>query len=69
MSRTKPNHKTFNACGEDNGKAKLTARKVVRIRALHGTGLISLSELGRVFDVHHSCVAKVCTRAAWAHIP
>lgn len=59
---------TLSACGEENGKAKLNARKVRRIRAQYGSGLVSLPELGRMHGVTHSCIFKVVTRHTWGHI-
>lgn len=60
--------KMFSACGEDNGKAKLTSGKVVRIRKLYATRLISAVELGRVFGVHHACINRAINRVTWAQV-
>ncbi len=68
MTKRKRGREPAKTCGEQNGRAKLSSRKVIRARALHSTGLISLGELGKVFGVRYVCIARAINRETWAHI-
>jgi len=52
--------------GEANEAAKLTAAKVVQIRAL--SGKLSQSKIGEMFGVKQGTVSAVILRKSWAHI-
>ena len=52
--------------GESNQAAKLTAEKVVRIRAL--SGKLSQAKIGEMFGVKQGTVSAVILRKSWAHI-
>ena len=53
--------------GEHNPRAKLTDHKVRRIRVLAKAGL-SISSLGRRFEVDKSLIARVVKRQSWSHV-
>jgi lambda repressor-like predicted transcriptional regulator len=50
--------------GEKNGRAKMTWRRVRRIRNLHRKG-VSLRELGRMFRLDFSTVGSIVRRETW----
>jgi hypothetical protein len=54
-------------CGEANSKAKLTATKVVAIRARHASGETKRG-LGRSFGVAHKTIADVIAGRTWRHV-
>ena len=51
--------------GEQHPKAKLTIQKVERIRKIHASNLLTLSELGRMFNVYPSTIERLVTRKNW----
>lgn len=60
-------HGTSNR-GERNGHAKLTERKVKKIRKLHKAGW-SQYQLGRRFKVTRATIAEITRREIWRHVP
>ena len=52
------------ACGEDNGRAKLTWAKVREMRAWATTG-VTVSQLAREFHVSRKSVSKILDGRAW----
>lgn len=57
--------------GEDNGRAKLTASKVVLVRMLHETmpDVWKSQVLARVFGVTNAVIWHVLKRRTWRHVP
>lgn len=55
-------------CGEQNGRAKLTATQVRQIHELHAAGLTK-QQIGTHFGVSRSAVSRVCTGKLWRHRP
>jgi hypothetical protein len=51
--------------GERNGQAKLSQDEITRIRDLHATGEYSFAELGRIYEVHRSCIFKIVNKLHW----
>lgn len=51
--------------GEGHPKAKLTIQKVERIRKIYASGLLTLTELSRMFNVYPSTIERVVTRKHW----
>lgn len=56
------------AAGEVNGNAKLTATKVIEIRALYAAGGTTLKRLAAQFGVNFPIIGKIINRKAWSHI-
>lgn len=56
------------ACGESNGRAKLTDRKVLAIRRIWEEGGVTKKELGSMFGVSSVLVSKIVRRKLWKHI-
>lgn len=54
--------------GEANGHAKLTDRKVRRIRKLYDTGKHTQAELGEMFGVAENTISQVVNRKTWRHV-
>jgi hypothetical protein len=52
--------------GEANGRAKLAAADVDRVRLLYGLGGRSMASLGREFGVSHTQVQRVLSKENWA---
>jgi len=57
------------AHGEANGSAKLTASKVLDIRARYAAGGITQRLLGSHFGVSQSVIGDIIRRNIWRHIP
>jgi hypothetical protein len=51
--------------GENAGMAKLTWRKVQRIRRLMGMGGITQVEMGKYYGVKHSTVSNILLQKTW----
>jgi hypothetical protein len=58
------NHK-----GELNQDAKLTAEKVVAIRARYDSGLATMPQMAKEYGVCNSTITQVVKRLRWKHIP
>lgn len=56
------------ARGEASGMSKLTAAKVVEIRALYAAGGTTLKTLAAQFHVAFSTISSVINRQTWGHI-
>ena len=56
------------ARGERNGFAKLTAKKVRRIRQLAATGKYTHRQIGDMLGCHQCNVTRIVNRNYWAHI-
>ena len=54
--------------GEKHANSKLIAKEIKRIRKIHKSGLLDMSELGRMFFVHPSTIKRIVTRKTWKHI-
>lgn len=54
--------------GSSHWKAKLTEKKVVRMRKLYETGRYTQMDLSRKFGVVNQVVSSIVTRKAWAHV-
>lgn len=54
--------------GEANGRAKLTAPRVRRIRELYRRGTHSLASLARRYDVSKKLVLNIIHRRTWTHV-
>lgn len=59
-------HGTINI-GERNGSAKLTAEKVLAIRARRNDGL-SFKQLGIEFGISHATAHRATVKQSWGHI-
>jgi hypothetical protein len=55
--------------GEAAGKAKLTERQVLCIRALHVPYVTGLTKLARIFHVTPQCINSIVHRITWRHLP
>ncbi len=55
--------------GEKNPQSKLTEADVVHIRTLHSAGIETYGTLAERFAVTRTCIAFVCQRRSWNHIP
>lgn len=55
--------------GEHAGKAKLTERQVLAIRALYVPHVTSLTKLARIFRVTTQCIFAIVHRITWRHLP
>jgi len=53
--------------GERNGMAKLTAKDVIKIRALVAKGE-TMKQVGKKFNISYQHVSDVSTNKRWAHI-
>ena len=53
--------------GEDHPAAKMNSELVRLMRKLSDRGW-SYNKLAKRFKLSHSCVSKICRRAAWAHV-
>ena len=51
--------------GESNGKSKLSAKQVVKIRSLYKTGKYSQRKLGYLFSVSHRCIGELINKKTW----
>lgn len=54
--------------GEDHIHAKLTERKVRRIRFLRGIKHLQLSQLAEMFNISIKTISRIVNRTAWNHI-
>lgn len=54
--------------GENHGKAKLTKQEVLEIRNLYTTGKYSQSQLGKIYNISKSTVAKILNKKIWKNI-
>lgn len=55
------------ALGSKVGVAKLTEEKVLTIRQLREEGY-GVRQLGRLYDVDHTCISSIVNRKTWKHI-
>lgn len=56
-----------NAVGENNGRHKLTEKKVLKIRKMLKEG-ITQCKIAEMFNVHHETISRINTRRAWIHV-
>lgn len=56
------------AYGARNAKAKLTDRKVLRIRRLYKRGNITQKALGEMFGVKRATIKDITTERRWRHL-
>lgn len=61
-------NRTTQPKGEAHGKARLTAAKVLQMRAMYATGRFTLEDLSATFSTSVSNVHTVVTRQTWTHI-
>lgn len=54
--------------GEKNCSAKLTSKKVRRIRKMHASGRFSFNALGRKFGVRGGTISAVVTGRNWSRV-
>lgn len=54
--------------GENNGRSKLTASDVLKIREYYATRAHSFKSLGKEFGVSHTVIGHVVTRKTWKHV-
>ena len=54
--------------GEKNNQAKLTEKKVKRIRNLYKTGKYTQKELGNMFDVTSQNISRIINNKIWVEI-
>lgn len=59
--------RAWTAKGENKKAAKLTAQKVIEIRALFESG-ISQPEIAKRFGVRATAISNVITRRTWSHV-
>jgi predicted DNA-binding protein YlxM (UPF0122 family) len=55
--------------GELHGEHKLTERQVVEIRTMYRPGVVSFTQLAKLFNVSKRLIQKVVHREAWIHVP
>jgi hypothetical protein len=56
------------ARGERSGTAKLTTKRVLRIRSVHAARKYRLRELAKRFKISHGCLLDIICRRTWRHI-
>lgn len=56
------------ARGEAHGMSKLTATKVIEIRALYAAGGITKTDIAARFGVHRSLIYLIIIRKKWKHV-
>jgi len=61
-------HPKNRRAGSPHGMARLVGSDIADIRELRREGM-TIQELGRWYNVHHSTISRICTRATWAHVP
>ena len=61
-------HRGNHPRGEKNGRSKLTAEKVVEIRAIYLTGVAGHYMLAEMFGVKKSTIDSLLSRRSWRHI-
>jgi transcriptional regulator with XRE-family HTH domain len=54
--------------GEKISTSKLTKEEVILIRVMRKNYKITHKELAKLFGVHKSTIARICSRKAWKHI-
>lgn len=54
--------------GEDNGRAILTAKDVIKIRAVWDNGGITIAQLARKYSVAWEHMKRIVNRKLWKHI-
>lgn len=54
-----------NLRGEDHGSSKLRNFDVYRIRKLYKTKAIKISELSKIFSMHHNMIRRIVKRESW----
>ena len=54
--------------GDAHGRAKLTSRQVLMMRALWNTGEFTRKELAIYFEISHPHAARIVRRGEWRHI-
>lgn len=61
-----PGSKQF---GERNGKTRITAAKVVDMRAKYAKGDVTQEDLARELGISRPSVANILARRRWGHVP
>lgn len=56
------------AKGEESGMSKLSEVDVKKIRKLYATEKLTLTSLGKRFNVNHTNIHLIVTRSTWKHI-
>lgn len=56
------------AKGEEVGISKLNESKVKLIRFAHKIGLINITELAKIFEVHRSNIRSIIKNKTWKHV-
>ena len=54
--------------GERAGAAKLTVLKVIQIRMLYQPGIVSLSQLAKLFEISERSIWGIIHRKSWKHV-
>ncbi len=54
--------------GEANSSARLTEKKVLAIRTLHGVAGMSITELSQRLDIPRTTIRDVINRKTWTHL-
>jgi hypothetical protein len=54
--------------GEDHPNAKMTAKQVLQIRKLYGTGKFLQKDLAARFNVSRASLRKVVSKESWRHL-
>ena len=54
--------------GENNARAKLTEKQVIKIRELHDSGKMQNKQLSEKFNTPVSTIEKIVGRETWKHI-
>ncbi len=55
-------------CGEDHGRAKLTAPIVKEIRRLYAKGGVTQRELAKCYGISEAQAQRIIHRKRWAHV-
>lgn len=57
-----------NNTGENNGQAKLTKDKVLKIKTLLNEGVLSQYKIAAIYDVSRSCILGIKLGRLWSHV-
>ena len=61
-------HPEMVARGEENGNAKLTAKKVIELRELYASGAMLLRQLATQFNISITLTSLIINRKRWQHV-
>lgn len=59
---------SINSTGENNSRAKLTEKDVIKIRNLYSQSNMTLTEISKIYNVQFSCIEKIVKKRTWKHV-